>query len=107
MFELIGPAVTLFLAGVGAIIWLVRLEGRINSNKQALAEQAKDLENLTASMRIELATIKARAEADAAAHSETTLALVRVQEQLKYLTSLFERHFVEGPVKRPRRTVDE
>lgn len=28
-----GAAVTLFLAGIGAVIWLLRLEGRINAHE--------------------------------------------------------------------------
>jgi hypothetical protein len=30
MFDFIGPAVTAAIAVVGAIVWLVRLEGRLN-----------------------------------------------------------------------------
>lgn len=99
----IGTLVTGAIAVVSVIVWLVRLEGRVNTAEKATAEVIKDLDAATVAHKIEITTIKARAEADAAAHSETTLAIVRVQEQLKYLTSLFERHFVEGPVPRPRR----
>jgi len=31
---LIGPIITIVLAAVGGIIWLVRLEGRINTEKE-------------------------------------------------------------------------
>lgn len=80
------------IAAVSSIGWLVRLEGRVNSAK---AE--------TDALKVDLVGVKARAEAEAAAHSETTIALVRVQEQLKYLTDLFERHFVTAaPVPRRR-----
>lgn len=93
---LTGEFITLGLAGIAAIVWLVRLEGRVNSaEKAAIAFQS--------AISAEIAAIKARAEADSNAHSETTIALVRVQEQLKHLTSLFERHFVEGPKPRARR----
>jgi hypothetical protein len=76
---------------VAAVVWLVRLEGRVNSAKSE-----------TDALKVDLVGVKAKAEAEAAAHSETTIALVRVQEQLKYLTDLFERHFVT--VQPPART---
>lgn len=102
-FDLIGPAVTLFLAGIAFIVWLVRLEGRINSAKQTTAELTKDLEAHSTANQVEIAAMKARADADSAAHSQTTIAIVRVQEQLKHLTDLVERLFMQGPPKPPRR----
>ncbi len=89
---------------VSAIVWLVRLEGRVNSAEKATSALEEDVDEMDKSLRLDIVSIKARADADAQAHGETTLALVRVQEQLKYLTSLFERHFVEPPVPRPRRS---
>lgn len=98
-----GTLVTVGLAIVSLIVWLVRLEGRVNTAEKATAEVIKDLDATNVAHKIEITAIKAKAESDALASGETTIALVRVQEQLKYLTSLFERHFVEGPVPRPRR----
>lgn len=31
---LLGVLVTLFLSGIGGVVWLVRLEGRINTEKE-------------------------------------------------------------------------
>lgn len=108
MMELLGPIVTVVLACVGGIVWLVRLEGRINANKQAVAEVAKDVANLEGRVTTEITTINAKADAEAAAHRETTVALVRVQEQLKYLTGLFEQHLLGGgPKTRTRRPSDQ
>ena len=74
---------------VAAVVWLVRLEGRVNAVK-AEAEVLK----------VELVTVRAKADAEASSHSETILALVRVQEQLKHLTSLFESQFRAAPRSR-------
>ena len=70
---------------------------------------SKDVTTLEVRFTSEVASINAKADAEAAAHRETTFALVRVQEQLKYLTDLFERHlFGEGPAKsRSRRPAGE
>lgn len=74
---------------VAAVVWLVRLEGRVNAGK---AE--------TDTLKGELIAVRAKAEAEASSHSETILALVRVQEQLKHLTSLFESQFRAAPRSR-------
>lgn len=100
---LTGEIITLGLAAIAAVIWLVRLEGRVNSGEKADQNISATVSALQAAMTVEVAAIKARADADSHAHSETTIALVRVQEQLKHLTSLFERHFVEAPKPRARR----
>lgn len=74
---------------VAAVVWLVRLEGRVNAAK---AE--------TETLKADLIVVKAKADAEASSHSETILALVRVQEQLKHLTSLFESQFRAAPRSR-------
>jgi len=74
---------------VAAVVWLVRLEGRVNAAK---------LESET--LKGELIAVRAKADAEASSHSETILALVRVQEQLKHLTSLFESQFRAAPRSR-------
>lgn len=98
--DLIGPALTLFLAGIGFVVWLVRLEGRVNSTKQSIGELTKDLDQ----QRGEIVAVKAKGEADTKAHEETKIALVRVEEQLKHLTDLVERLLVASP---RRRTSDQ
>lgn len=106
MIEIAGLLASVIIPAIGGIVWLVRLEGRINSNKQTIAEVEKDQNDLRAQVRAELAAITARADAEAAAHSQTTIALVRVQEQLKYLTDMIER-LVGSPRARGRQTADQ
>ena len=82
-----GEIITIGLSAVAAIVWLIRLEGRLNTTER----------DLTAS--------NARADAEAKAHRATADALIRVEEQLKYVRELLERHFViEEPNTRRRRT---
>lgn len=88
---LVAVAITAALAALGGVVWLVRLEGRVNAGK-AEAE----------ALRNEIIAVKASAAAEAAAHSQTMIALVRVEEQLRHLTNLFERQFSDPP--RPTRT---
>lgn len=56
-------------------------------------------------MERELAAANARADAEAKAHRGTADSLIRVEEQLKYVRELLERHFVltEPTTGRPRR----
>lgn len=89
-----GELVTIGLSAVAAIVWLVRLEGRVNTAEKVAAAMDRDL-----------AATNARAEAEAKAHRGTADALIRVEEQLKYVRELLERHFViEEPAPRRRRT---
>lgn len=85
--------ITLALAGVGFIVWLVRLEGRVNSQKDRL--QALDHD---------LATANAKADAEAKAHRDTSDALIRVEEAVKHLTRLFEQQFATNQRRPTRRT---
>lgn len=100
MFEILGVAAGVGVPIVSAIVWLVRLEGRINSNKQAIGEVVKDL----AAMGNTVTALQAQTAADTKAHEETKIALVRVQEQLKHLTDLFERHLMNAATPRRRAT---
>lgn len=89
-----GEWVTIGLAAIGAIVWLVRLEGRVNTSERVAAAMERDL-----------AAANVRAEAEAKAHRGTADALIRVEEQLKYVRELLERHFVieePGPARRRR-----
>jgi glycyl-tRNA synthetase beta subunit len=81
-----GEIITIGLAAVAAIVWLIRLEGRLNTTER------------------DLTGTNARADAEAKAHRATADALIRVEEQLKYVRELLERHFViEEPNTRRRR----
>jgi hypothetical protein len=81
-----GPLVTLGLAAVAVIVWLVRLEGRVN----AQAEQSKaEIVRLDK----EMLAANARVEAESRAHRGTSDALIRLEEAVKHLTRLFEQHF--------------
>jgi len=75
--------ISLGLAGITAIVWLVRLEGRVNTTDK------------------EVATLRAKADSDAKSSSETAIEIVRLQEQIKHLTDLIER--MAKPPEQPRR----
>jgi len=85
--------ITIGLSAIAAIVWLVRLEGRVNTGETKAAAMERDL-----------AAANARADAEAKAHRGTADALIRVEEQLKYVRELLERHFVieESPPRRRR-----
>ncbi len=84
-------AFTVAVSALGGVVWLVRLEGRVNAGK-AEAE----------ALKTDLIGVKAHAAAEAVAHSQTTIALVRVEEQLRHLTNLFERQFSDPPPRQSR-----
>lgn len=88
-----GEIISLLLAAVAAIVWLVRLEGRVNT-----------AERVSVAMERDLAAANARAEAEAKAHRGTADALIRVEEQLKYVRELLEQHFVIEDPRGRRRT---
>jgi hypothetical protein len=89
-----GELITIGLAAVAAIVWLVRLEGRVNTSEKVAAAMERDL-----------AAANARADAEAVAHRATADSLIRVEERLKYVCEMLERHFViEEPNSRRRRT---
>ena len=88
-----GEIISVGLAVIGAVVWLVRLEGRVNTSEKVAAAMERDL-----------AAANAKTEAEAKAHRATADALIRVEEQLKYVRELLERHFViEEPQPRRRR----
>ena len=89
-----GELISAVLAAVAALGWLFRLEGRVNT-----------AEKVAAAMERDIAATNAKAEAEAKAHRGTADALIRVEEQLKYVRELLERHFVieePGSVRRRR-----
>ena len=88
--------ITLALSAVAVIIWGIRLEGRVN------AVDKDGVEN-----KVALAAANARADAEAIAHRATADSLIRVEERLKYVCEMLERHFVitepENPIRRRTR----
>jgi hypothetical protein len=38
-----GPVITLILAGIGGVVWLVRLEGRINGHDTEFRQMREDV----------------------------------------------------------------
>lgn len=86
--EIIALGVTI----IPAVVWLVRLEGRVNAADKA--DQA---------IQADLIAVKVRAESESAEHRRTSEALIRLEEQMKYVRELLERHFIE-PDKPRRRT---
>lgn len=82
-------AITIGLAALGGVVWLVRLEGRVTA--------------LAAMSETQAAALKAAIEG----HSATTIEVVRLQEQIKHLTDLIERYFVPAsPNRRSRNQGD-
>jgi len=80
-----GEVITVSIAAIGGVVWLVRLEGRVNA--------------LSALSETQAAALKAAIEG----HSATTIEVVRLQEQIKHLTDLIERYFVPAnPTRRGR-----
>ena len=86
-----GTLVTLGAAAVAFIAWLVRLEGRVNSQKEQLV-----------TLHADLAAANAKADAESKAHRETSDALIRLEEAVKHLTRLFEQHFTSTTRRRPQ-----
>lgn len=88
--------ITLAIASVAAVTWLVRLEGRVNAQKDRIGTLEKDL-----------TATNAKADAQSKAHKETSDALIRVEEAVKHLTRLFEQQFTASNARRTTRRVSE
>lgn len=80
-----GHLITLGLAAVAVIIWLVRLEGRVNG--KATGDQVA----AAAAQIGAVAAIVATLQAKEASHDNTRDEVIRLQEQIKNLTVLVER----------------
>ena len=80
-----GHLITLCTASVAVIVWLVRLEGRVNG--KATTDQ---LATLTSQISA-LAAVVAALQAKEASHDNTRDEVIRLQEQIKHLTDLIER----------------
>ena len=79
-----GTLVTLGFAGVAVIVWLVRLEGRVNG--KATSDQIGSVSSHIAAV----AEIVSSLQAKEASHDQTRDEVIRLQEQIKHLTSLLE-----------------
>jgi uncharacterized membrane protein YcjF (UPF0283 family) len=88
-----GVLLTLGLAGVSVIVWLVRLEGRVNG--KATTDQVAQVSAQIATA----AAIVASLQAKDAAHDNTRDEVIRLQEQIKHLTDLIER-LLPSPARR-------
>lgn len=80
-----GTLVTLAFAGVAVIVWLVRLEGRVNG--KATTDQTSAIVGQIAA----LAGIVSALQSKEASHDQTRDEVIRLQEQIKHLTNLIER----------------
>ena len=75
-----GHIITLVGMAVGALAWLLRLEGKVHKN-------SGNIEGL----KEKLAGMEAKAGAEAKIAQDTREALIRLEEQIKHLTDLVER----------------
>jgi uncharacterized membrane protein YcjF (UPF0283 family) len=80
-----GPIITIGLAGVAVIVWLVRLEGRVNG--KATGDQVAAVSAQIGAVAAIVATLQAKE----AAHDNTRDEVIRLQEQIKHLTDLIQR----------------
>jgi len=73
-----GTLFPLGLAGVTFIVWLVRLEGRVNNKASSEIVSA-------------LTAVVTALQAKEAGHDQTRDEVIRLQEQIRHLTNLIER----------------
>jgi hypothetical protein len=79
-----GHLITLCFAGVAVIIWLVRLEGRVNG--KATGDQVSAVSAQISAVAAIVATLQAKE----ASHDNTRDEVIRLQEQIKHLTDLIK-----------------
>jgi len=77
--------IALGLAAVAVIVWLVRLEGRVNA--KATTDQVAAVSAQIGATAAVVATLQAKD----ASHDNTRDEVIRLQEQIKHLTNLIER----------------
>jgi hypothetical protein len=80
-----GLIVTLCVIGAGVILWLARLEGRVNA--KATTDQVSALSAQIGTT----AAVVANLQAKDAAHDNTRDEVIRLQEQIKHLADLIQR----------------
>ena len=90
---LVGLAFTVFLAVIGVVIWLVRLESKTGATADACRATAEAL-----AAHAKTQALLASAHHDAV--GDAKLEIVRVQEQIKHLTNLVERWLVPARTRR-------
>jgi hypothetical protein len=105
--------VGLAVATVLVIVWLVRLEGRVNgkadaSHVQAVAAAIDTVKASGENMKTDIGALHQSAKAG----EETKIEVVRLQEQIKHLTNLFEKWLQPSgqqsvPARRRTTTVEE
>jgi hypothetical protein len=88
-----GPIVTAALAVVAFIVWLVRLEGRVNVQSENIKTVEREAKADALRFEKELVAANVKVEAESRAHRGTSDALIRLEEAVKHLTRLFEQHF--------------
>lgn len=95
-FSDLNSLLPLALACIMGIGWLFRLEAKAGSKADTLLVQQVQAE--VAALKVENAALKARSDAQDAAiktamdgHNNTTIEVVRLQEQIKHLTEVIER----------------
>jgi uncharacterized membrane protein YcjF (UPF0283 family) len=88
-----GTLITLVVLGVTVVLWLARLEGRVNG--KATTDQVAAVSAQIATT----AAIVASLQAKDAAHDNTRDEVIRLQEQIKHLTDLIER-LLPSPARR-------
>jgi hypothetical protein len=93
--------ITLALAGIALVVWLVRLEGRVNAQRDAMIVHGTALDHAVA-----------KAEAEAKANRATGEALIRLEEAVKHMSRLIEQHYAvtvaaTTPRRAPRKVLDE
>lgn len=96
--------ITLGLAGVAAVVWLIRLEGRVNTAEKVNSTAMADCDREQAALKAAFIAFQAEAKVAEKAHSETAIEIVRLQEQIKHLTDLIERMVAPPPAPRRRTT---
>jgi hypothetical protein len=93
-----GHLITLGLAAVAVIVWLVRLEGRVNV--KATTDQVAAVSAQIGATAAVVATLQAKD----ASHDNTRDEVIRLQEQIKHLTDLIERLLPLPPATRRKPT---
>ena len=82
-----GHLITLGFAAVTVIIWLVRLEGRVNG--KATTDQLTAVSAQISAVAAIVATLQAKE----ASHDNTRDEVIRLQEQIKHLADLIQRRY--------------
>lgn len=93
-------AFLLLTAGAGGLIWLVRLESKTNANAEGLKANAEAVRATAEALSAHAKAQAMVAEAHGASTNENRIEIVRVQEQIKHLTSLVERWLVPSRTRR-------